>query len=387
MKMQFIDLKEQFRRLEPEIRRRMDDVLAHGQFILGPEVRELEQNLAEFAGVKNAITCSSGTDALLLALMAHGVGPGDAVFTTPFTFIATAEVVALLGATPVFVDVDPGTMNMDPEALRDAVRALTVGDAGQHPLPRGAAKLTPKGVIPVDIFGLPADYKAIQAVADRHGLFVLQDAAQSFGGVQDGRRCGAMGHAGATSFFPAKPLGCYGDGGAVFTDDDELAALMRSLLFHGKGNHKYDNDRIGINGRLDTLQAAILLPKLAVFQDELDARQRVAAKYTELLSKIPGMGFQTIPEGNVSAWAQYSVTHERRAEIQAALSEAGIPTAVYYPKPLHMQAAFANLGYKPEDMPVSLELSRRIFSLPMHPYLEDAQIEEICAVVAKAANA
>ncbi|WP_028587556.1 DegT/DnrJ/EryC1/StrS family aminotransferase [Desulfocurvus vexinensis] len=386
MRIPFIDLKQQFHRLEPEIRRRMDAVLAHGQFILGPEVDELERELAAFTGVRHAIGCSSGTDALLLALMAHGVGPGDAIFLPPFTFVATAEVVALLGATPVFVDVDPETFNIDPEALRLALRALDMGDPGKYPLPAGVGRLTPRGVIPVDIFGLSADYAAIQSLADKHGLFVLQDAAQSFGGLYHGKRCGAMGHVGATSFFPAKPLGCYGDGGAVFTDDDELAALMRSLLFHGKGGHKYDNDRIGINGRLDTLQAAILLPKLAIFTEELDARQRVAERYTELLAPVPGLTLQAIPQGCRSAWAQFSFLHERRDAIQQALHAAGIPTAVYYPKPLHMQKAFANLGYRPEDMPVSLDLSRRIMSLPMHPYLDDALIAEISAAVAGAAS-
>jgi dTDP-4-amino-4,6-dideoxygalactose transaminase len=237
----------------------------------------------------------------------------------------------------------------------------------------------------VDIFGLPADYAPIQSLADKHGLFVLEDAAQSFGGLYHGKRCGAMGHVGATSFFPAKPLGCYGDGGAVFTDDDELAALMRSLLFHGKGGHRYDNDRIGINGRLDTLQAAVLLPKLTIFPGELDARQRVAERYTELLAPVPGLTLQAIPEGCRSAWAQFSFLHERRDAIQEALHAAGFPTAIYYPKPLHMQKAFAHLGYRPEDMPVSMDLSRRILSVPMHPYLDDALIEEICAVVAEAA--
>lgn len=380
----FIDLKAQYRLLEADIRKRMDDVLEHGQFIMGPELRELEEELAKFAEVKHAITCSSGTDALLLALMANGVGPGDAVFTTPFTFIATAEVISLLGATPVFVDADPETFNIDPEALNLAVRAIKMGDAGKHPLPKYKGKLTPKGIIAVDIFGLPADYDAIGEVADKHGLFVLQDGAQSFGSSYFGTKCGGLGDVSATSFFPAKPLGCYGDGGAVFTDDDSLADMMRSLLFHGKGGHKYDNDRIGINGRLDTLQAAILLPKLAAFSGELEARQRVADKYTELLSKLPGFTFQKIEEGYTSAWAQFSILHDRREEIQAALQEAGIPSVIYYPKPLHIQKAFEELGYDAEDMPVSMDLSRKIFSLPMHPYLEDAQIEEICQVIEKA---
>lgn len=384
MSMPFIDLKAQFRELEADIRARMDAVLEHGQFIMGPEVKELEAELAEFAGVKNAIACSSGTDALLLALMAHGVGPGDAVFTTPFTFIATAEVIALLGATPVFVDVDPETMNIDPAALRLAVRALEMGDAGKYPLPEGADKLTPKGIIPVDIFGAPAEYETIMGLADRHGLFVLQDAAQSFGSVYKGTRAGALGHVSATSFFPAKPLGCYGDGGAVFTDDDEMAGLMRSLMVHGMGGHRYDNDRIGINGRLDSLQAAVLLPKLAVFPGELISRQRVADRYTANLSKLPGFTFQKVAEGCESAWAQYSILHERREEIQAALKEAGIPSVIYYPKPLHIQKAFEDLGYAAEDMPVSMRLAQNIFSLPMHPYMTDEQVDEVCAVIAKA---
>ncbi|MBU1003691.1 MAG: DegT/DnrJ/EryC1/StrS family aminotransferase [Proteobacteria bacterium] len=384
MTMPFIDLKAQFRELETDIRARMDAVLAHGQYVMGPEIKELEEKLAAFAGVKNAIACSSGTDALLLALMAHGVGPGDAIFTTPFTFIATAEVISLLGATPVYVDVDPETFNIDPEALRLAIRAVKMGDAGKYPLPTGAGKLTPKGIIPVDIFGVPADYDSIMELADRHGLFVLQDAAQSFGSQYNGVRAGALGHVSATSFFPAKPLGCYGDGGAVFTDDDEMAQLMRSLMVHGMGTHKYDNDRIGINGRLDTLQAAVLLPKLSVFAAELDQRQRVADRYSMLLSKLAGFTFQKVPEGCRSAWAQYSIVHERREEIQTALQEAGIPSVVYYPKPLHIQTAFADLGYTAEDMPVSMHLARNIFSLPMHPYMSDEQVDEVCGVIAEA---
>ncbi|BBD09027.1 DegT/DnrJ/EryC1/StrS family aminotransferase [Desulfovibrio ferrophilus] len=382
MTMPFIDLKAQFRALESDIRARMDAVLEHGQFIMGPEVRELEEKLAGFAGVKNAIACSSGTDALLLALMAHGVGPGDAVFTTPFTFIATAEVISLLGATPVYVDVDPETFNINPEALNLAVRAVKMGDAGKHPLPNGVDKLTPKGIIPVDIFGVPAEYDAIMELAESHGLFVLQDGAQSFGSEYNGVRAGALGHVSATSFFPAKPLGCYGDGGAVFTDDDEMAELMRSLMIHGMGSHRYDNDRIGINGRLDSLQAAVLLPKLAAFPGELDQRQRVADRYTGQLSKLPGFTFQKVPDGCRSAWAQYSILHERREEIQAALKEAGIPSVIYYPKPLHIQTAFAELGYAAEDMPVSMRLAESIFSLPMHPYMTDEQVDEVCGVIA-----
>ncbi|WP_461210650.1 DegT/DnrJ/EryC1/StrS family aminotransferase [Desulfocurvus sp. DL9XJH121] len=384
MTMPFINLKAQFKELESDIRARMDAVLEHGQYIMGPEVHELEEKLAEFSGVRNAVACSSGTDALLLALMAYGVGPGDAVFTTPFTFIATAEVVSLLGATPVFVDVDPETFNMDPEALERAVRALKRGEPERYPLPKNFKGLEPKAVIPVDIFGAPADYDAIMDVANRHGLFVLQDGAQSYGALYKGKRTGSLGHVSATSFFPAKPLGCYGDGGAVFTDDDEVAGLMRSLLAHGQGGHKYDNDRIGINGRLDCLQAAVLLVKLQVFPHELDVRQQVAERYTELLSEIPGVTFQKVTPGNRSAWAQYSILVQGRDAVQAALKEDGIPTAVYYPKPLHMQKAFASLGYAPKDMPVSMDLAGRIFSLPMHPYLTEQQITEIAGAVAEA---
>ena len=384
MNMPFIDLKSQFKDLESEIRARIDAVLEHGQYILGPEVRELEEKLAAFSGAGHAVCCSSGTDALLLALLAHGVGPGDAVFTTPFTFIATAEVVALLGATPVFVDVDPKTFNIDPAALRKAIRALNEGDHDMYPLPKSIKGLTPKGIIPVDIFGAPADYDTIMDIAAHHGLFVLQDAAQSFGSAYKGKRAGCQGNVSATSFFPAKPLGCYGDGGAVFTDDGELAALMRSYLFHGKGGHKYDNDRVGINGRLDTIQAAVLLPKLGAFPGELDARQLVAERYRELLADIPGIVFQTVLPETKSAWAQYSILVDDREGAQAALKEAGIPTAVYYPKPLHLQTAFASLGYEADDMPVSMDLSQRIFSLPMHPYLTEDQQRAISDVLHKA---
>lgn len=384
MNMPFIDLKSQFKELEADIRARMDAVLAHGQYIMGPEVRELEEKLAAFTGVKHAVACSSGTDALLAALMTHGVGPGDAVFTTPFTFVATAEVVALTGATPVFVDVDPETFNIDPECLKRALRALKRGDEGMYPLPRKAKGLTPKAVIPVDIFGAPAQYDEIMEVADRHGLFVVQDAAQSFGALYKGVRTGRQGHVSATSFFPAKPLGCYGDGGAVFTDDDETAALLRSILVHGQGASRYDNDRVGINGRLDSLQAAVLLAKLEVFPAELDVRQRVAERYTELLSESGGVIFQKVLPATRSAWAQYSILVENRDAVQAALGKAGVPTAVYYPKPLHIQKAFSDLGYEPGDMPVSMDLAGRIFSLPMHPYLTEDQIAEVCAAVSAA---
>jgi UDP-2-acetamido-2-deoxy-ribo-hexuluronate aminotransferase len=376
----FIDLAAQQKRIYSGLERRIKEVLAHGKYIMGPEVGELEERLAGYAGVKHAIACSSGTDALLMPLMAYGVGPGDAVFTSPFTFIATAEVIALLGATPIFVDIDPRTFNMDPERLELVVEAVKNGDQGVHPLPiAGNGQLTPKGIIAVDLFGLPADYERINAVAKDNGLFVIEDAAQSFGATFEGKRAGALAHVAATSFFPAKPLGCYGDGGAVLTDSDDLADIMDSIRVHGKGKEKYDNVRVGINGRLDTLQAAVLLEKLEVFQEEIEARNRVAERYSEGLKDLVQVPY--IPEGSISAWAQYSIVPEEREGLQEALKNYGIPTAIYYPKPLHLQGAFADLGYKPGDFPVSEEMSRKIFSLPMHPYLEEDTIDRIAGVI------
>lgn len=371
MKIAFIDLKKQFEVLGKDIRAAIDGVLAHGQFIMGPEIGRLEEELAGFSGVKQAVACASGTDALLLPLMAWGVGPGDAVFTSPFTFIATAEVISLLGATPVFVDIDRRTYNLDPEQLRAAVERTTK-----------EGRLRPKVIIPVDLFGLPADYEPIMALAKEKDLLVLEDAAQAFGALYHGRRTGGLGHAGATSFFPAKPLGCYGDGGAVLTDDEDLAGLMRSIRVHGQGGHKYENVRIGLNARLDTLQAAILLAKLAAFPSELEQRQRVAARYNRGLDGPVQTPY--VPKGLTSAWAQYSILTDRRDEVQAALKSAGIPTAVYYPLPLHLQGAFADLGYTPGDFPVSEDTARRIFSLPMHPYLEDETIDFIVDKVVEA---
>lgn len=388
MNIPFIDLKTQFARLEPQIRQRLDTVLAHGRFIMGPEVNELEKALAAFTGTKHAISCSSGTDALLMPLMAWEIGPGDAVFTTPFTFIATAEVIALLGATPIFVDIDPVTYNIDPARLALAVAAVQNRDASLHPLPTAALEkqLTPRAVIPVDLFGLPCDADALAATAAEHGLYVLEDAAQGFGGVYKGRRAGALGTAGATSFFPAKPLGCFGDGGAVFTDDDELAARLDSIRVHGKGADKYDNMRVGLNARLDTLQAAVLLAKLPVFQDELDARDAVAAGYTARLAGLPELTLPVVPMGCRSAWAQYTLASPRRDAMLGALREAGIPSMIYYPKPLHEQTAFAGLGYAPGDFPVSHGASATVFSLPMHPYLDAATQDHICNVLAQAAR-
>ncbi len=391
--MNFIDLPAQQQRIRMQIEENIRKVLDHGQYIMGPEIGALEQALAEYTGVKHAIACSSGTDALLLALMAYGVGPGDAVFTTPFTFIATAEVVALLGATPVFVDIDPRTFNIDPEKLEQAIQAVKQNDPRFHPLPAASqsAALTPKGIIPVDLFGLPADYDRISAIARENGLFVIEDAAQSFGAEYQGKKAGALADIACTSFFPAKPLGGYGDGGMCFTDDDTLADLMRSIRIHGQGSDRYNNVRVGINGRLDSLQAAILLAKFSLFPEEVELRQTVAQRYTSLLTPhssllTPHSSLLTphIPSGYKSVWAQYSILardNAHRSVIQTALQKEGIPTMVYYPKPLHVQDAFAFLGYRPDDFPVSDECARRIFSLPMHPYLKEEDQRLIASAI------
>lgn len=384
----FVDLKAQFINLDKEIRAGIDGVLEHGRFIMGPEVHDLEGKLAGFTGVKHAITCSSGTDALLMALMAAGVGKGDVVFTTPFTFIATAEVISLLGAIPVFVDIDQKTFNIDPEKLKSAISAVKQNDSSISPLPECLKdnRFTPKAVIPVDLFGLPADYDRINDIARENDLFVLEDAAQGFGGTYRGKRAGGLGHVGAVSFFPAKPLGCYGDGGAIFTDDDEIAEKLISIRVHGKGTEKYDNVRIGINGRLDTLQAAILLPKLEEFAEEIIKRQKVADLYSDLLgSGNKSLVLPFVPDGLSSAWAQYSFLCENRDELQKGLKDAGIPSMVYYPKPLHLQSAYTNLAHREGDFPVSEMCSRKILSLPMHPYLDEKVIgtitERILALV------
>lgn len=371
-KIEFIDLKAQQKRIYPALMARIERVLAHGQYIMGPEVAEAEARLAAYVGVRHAITCASGTDALLMVLLAKGVGPGDAILTTPFTFIATAEVIRLAGATPVFVDIDPRTFNLDPLALEKTLSAWE-----SHPR---TARLRPRGIIPVDLFGQPADYDRINRLARDHGLFVLEDAAQSFGATCQGRRAGSLAEVAATSFFPAKPLGCYGDGGAIFTDDDDLAEVLRSIRVHGQGAHRYDHVRLGLNGRFDSLQAAVLLAKLEIFDHEAAARQEVARRYSEGLKDFVEVPF--VSPDCTSIWAQYSVLSDRREELQAKLQAAGIPTAVYYPKPLHRQPAFASLGYGPGDFPVSEAVSRRIFSLPMHPYLsredQDFIMETMC---------
>jgi UDP-2-acetamido-2-deoxy-ribo-hexuluronate aminotransferase len=384
----FVDLARQQQRILTQVEEGFSNVLRHGQYIMGPEIRALEEKLAAYAGVDHAICCASGTDALLLALMAYGVGPGDAIFTSPFTFISTAEVISLLGATPVFVDIDPRTFNMDPTCLEKAIAACKENRPETYPLPASPVTpqtdLEPRGIIAVDLFGLPVDYDRVNEIACRHDLFVIEDAAQSFGAEVQGKKAGSLGDIGCTSFFPAKPLGCYGDGGAVFTNDPELTDRMVSIRIHGKGKDKYDNERIGLNARMDTLQAALLLPKLAIFPEELVARNRVASRYTECLSPLPSITTPHVPEGYRSAWAQYSILTDSRDQIQAHMKAKGIPTAVYYPKPLHLQTAFAGLGYKEGDFPASESAARRIVSLPMHPYLTDRQLARIAEALNRA---
>jgi dTDP-4-amino-4,6-dideoxygalactose transaminase len=378
--MEFIDLHAQQQRIHETIENRIRTVLDHGQYIMGPEIKQLEEKLAHYCGVRHAVSCASGTDALLLALMAYGIGPGDAVFTSPFTFIATAEVIQLLGATPVFVDIDPETFNMDPNLLAAAIEAVEDGRSKNHPLPKSSkGPLTPKAVIAVDLFGLPADYPRINRNADKCGAIVIEDAAQSFGAELNGKKACSLASVGCTSFFPAKPLGCYGDGGMCFTDDDERANLMRSFSRHGEGSDRYENVRIGINGRLDTLQAAVLLAKFEIFPEELELRRKVARSYTELLS-CSTFATPRVADGYGSSWAQYSLmagNARHRSSARNQLKEKGIPTAVYYPKPLHLQTAFGSLKYKRGDFPVSEQCSERIFSLPMYPYLKDDELRLI----------
>ncbi len=381
MPIQFIDLNAQQQRIRDAVLRNITRVLDHGQYIMGPEIRELEEKLAGYVGTRYAVSCSSGTDALLMALMAYGAGPGDAIFTSPFTFVATAEVISLLGATPVFVDIEPDTFNIDPVKLEQAVDALEKKDPEIHPLPRGFEGLRPKGIIPVDLFGQPADYDAINALAQKKGLFVIEDAAQSFGAEYRGKKACALADVAATSFFPAKPLGCYGDGGMVFTDDSALYEHLTSVRVHGKGSDKYDNIRIGINGRCDTLQAAILLAKLEIFPEEMDLRQEVAGRYTDALRSSGDIQTPQVKDGRLSAWAQYSLVSGKKEDILDALKKAGIPTAIYYPKPLHLQGAYTYLGYKPGDCPVSEITAGKIFSLPMHPYLTKEEQQKITDVI------
>lgn len=357
--MQFIDLKSQLELIRPQIDAAIKRVLDHGIFIMGPEVHALEKQLAEFSGVKHAISCANGTDALGLGLMAKNVGPGDAIFVPSFTFAATAEVVSWVGATPVFIDSLDDTYNLDPKSLEQGIKqAKKLG-------------LKPAGIIPVDLFGQPADYDAMQAIADEYGLWVMADGAQSFGASYKGRKVGNIGDMSTTSFFPAKPLGCYGDGGAIFTNDDELAAVIKSLRVHGQGSDKYDNVRIGMNGRLDTIQAAILIEKLKIFPNELIARQKTADAYNEALKGIVRVPHEI--DGAASAWAQYTVVlpeHIDRSKLMSNLKEAGIPTMVYYVKPLHLQTAYKHYPTATgAALPICENLSERVLSLPMSGYV------------------
>jgi dTDP-4-amino-4,6-dideoxygalactose transaminase len=364
-KIDFIDLKVQQRVIRSKIDLAIQRVLDHGTYIMGPEVAELESRLSQFCGAKYVISCANGTDALGMVLMAKGVGKGDAIFVPSFTFAATAEVVAWVGATPIFIDSLEDTFNMDPESLTKGIkRAKELG-------------LTPKGIIPVDLFGQPADYEAIQAIADAHNLWVLADAAQSFGGSYKGRMAGSIGDAATTSFFPAKPLGCYGDGGAIFTNDAELTTLLKSLRVHGQGTDgfygKYDNVRIGLNARLDTLQAAILIEKLNIFGEEIKQRQTIAKRYSEALKNVAQV--PVVLEETISAWAQYTIVlpdHVKRDALMQALQAKGIPTVVYYIKPLHLQLAYKEYPCaESTGLPVCERLSQRVLSLPMHAYLDE----------------
>lgn len=368
----FIDIASQRRRLRTEIDTAVMKVLDHGQYVMGPEVQKLEADLAAFCGAKHVLSCASGTDALMLVLMAKGIGPGDAVFCPTFTFCATAEVVALLGATPVFVDVHAATFNIDVSKLPAAI--ATAKKAG----------LRPKGIIPVDLFGLPADFDALLPLAKAEGLFVLDDAAQGFGGVYHGRKIGTFGEATATSFFPAKPLGCFGDGGAVCTDDDEMIGVLRSLRVHGHGSDKYDNIRLGLTARLDTIQAAILIEKLKIFPDEIVARNRVARRYNDLLRDI--VAVPEVPAGLTSVWAQYTVRlpKGRREGVAAALKADGVPTAIYYPIPLHRQQAYKHYPVGAGGCPVSEQLADEVISLPMHAYLDEPTQDRIVDALRRA---
>lgn len=379
--MNFIDLAVQQKRIKATIDRNIAAVLDHGKYIMGPEVFELEKKLGTFIDVQHAVACASGTDALLMSLMTYGVGPGDAIFTTPFSFVATAEVICLLGATPVFVDVENSTYNIDPIKLSLAIKATQEMDRSIYPLPHYAhgKELIPKGIIAVDLFGLPADYHSIKATARENDLFLIGDAAQSFGSEYKGLKAGSLADITCTSFFPAKPLGCYGDGGMCFTNDEILAERLKSIRVHGKGDDKYDNVRIGINGRLDTLQAAILLAKLEIFTKEITLRQQVARRYTRLLEH-KNIVTPDIPDGVMSVWAQYSIlaeTESKRRCYMESLGQDGIPSVIYYPKPLHLQSAFKHLAYQQEAFSVSELLSRRILSLPMHPYLTEEDQQKV----------
>lgn len=367
--MNFRDLIKQYEALKPEMDKAMMEVAANGNYIMGPQVLELERQLAEYTGVKHVLTCANGTDALTLAMKAWGISSGDAVFVPDFTFFASAEIVSLEEATPIFVDVDERTYNMSAESLERAIASVIE-----------EGKLKPRVVVAVDLFGLPADYKALRDIADRHNLLILEDGAQGFGGSVNGKKACSFGDIATTSFFPAKPLGCYGDGGAVFTNNDHWADLINSYRFHGKGNSKYENVRIGLNSRLDTMQAAILQVKLKAFNDEIAGVNHAANEYSRLLSgrvKTP-----VIPEGFASSWAQYTIQLENKGQrdrLQQALKASGIPSMVYYPKPMHLQKAFETLTQPQCAGYVSNRLCDTVLSLPIHPYITTDEIASVCS--------
>ena len=362
--MDFIDLKTQQNRIREGLKVRFDRILEHGAYIMGPEVTELEEKLAEYCGVKHAISCSSGTDALLIPLMAWNIGPGDAVFTTPFTYVATAEVISLLGATPVFVDVYESTFNIDCEKLELAI---------QNTIAEG--QLTPKAVIPVDLFGLPARYRLIEEIAKKYDLKVIEDAAQSFGGEIRDKKVGTFGDVAATSFYPSKPLGCYGDGGAIFTNNDNLAQKCKAIRVHGTTSDRYHSELLGLNGRLDSLQAAVLLEKLTIFDEEIVLREKINNHYRSNLKNC-----QYTPKEYASSHALFSIlleSDQQRNQTVEKLQKNNIPTAIYYKYPIHLMKAFSYLGYQKDDFPISEILSKRILSLPMHPYLSEDDVELI----------
>ena len=362
--MEFLDLKTQQKRIRKPLEKRINKILDHGAYIMGPEVFELEEKLADYCGVKHAISCSSGTDALLIPLMAWGIGPGDAVFTTPFTYVATAEVISILGATPVFVDVYESTYNIDCEKLEIEINKV---------IEQG--KLTPKAIIPVDLFGLPARYRLLDKIAKKYNLKVIEDAAQSFGGSIKDKKVGVFGDVAATSFYPAKPLGCYGDGGAIFTNDDNLAEECKAIRIHGTKSDKYNSEMIGLNGRLDSIQAAVLLEKLSIFDDELEMRNEVNSYYRKHLNNA-----QHHPDKYESAHALFSITlgsESKRDKLINRLNHAKIPNVIYYKFPIHLMGGFEYLGYRKKDLPISETLSKNIVSLPMHPYLEFKDIDFI----------
>ena len=362
--MEFLDLKTQQKRIRKPLEKRINKILDHGAYIMGPEVFELEEKLADYCGVKHAISCSSGTDALLIPLMAWGIGPGDAVFTTPFTYVATAEVISILGATPVFVDVYESTFNIDCEKLESAINKVIK-----------EGKLKPKAIIPVDLFGLPARYRLIDQIAKKYNLKVIEDAAQSFGGSIRDKKVGTFGDIAATSFYPAKPLGCYGDGGAIFTNDDNLAEECKAIRIHGTKSDKYNSEMIGLNGRLDSIQAAVLLEKLNIFDDELKMRNEINIYYREYLNNA-----QHHPKEYQSAHALFSIvlgSNRKRNDLVERLSKNKIPSVIYYKFPIHLMKGFSYLGYKKGDFRVSEKLSKTIVSLPMHPYLALDEIDFI----------